>query len=224
MAQPKFVPPFSDFDGPSPELVILLFEAMARVTDAFRELRDTILPRYDPPNVPVNDIESWVSRWHLGDFENTDLGNYARSFPFMVLDYWRRNTEARDALRVDCEWWDRRPKQLEFVTASLSTWDLMREDFDVYAKRMRDKFEKYLQEQRRSGEGELERFGMRQFRQRERNRPAAWDFEWVALSLCCGLSDGQIALRKEYRGVTRESVKKARQKLKKDLKILRVGK
>jgi hypothetical protein len=244
-----YIPPFSRIDHGEPpcsELVILFIEAVARVTDAFKELRDSILPLYaraetirdarrryplathEKPQHPIDEAHAWAKRWKL-EFENNELDERVFAWAFFVLDAWHRNAESRDSLRVDCGWWDRSPKvkmsaDRPGVPALLSQWNPDREDFGPYATGMRARFEKFLQGEKRRVEQELERFDMRPYRKRERKRPPGWDFEWVALHRCRGFSDAKIAQQKtRYPGVSREVVKKARQALERDLKILPLG-
>jgi len=226
----RYIPPFSDYDRPSPELVILFLEAVARVTPAFRELRDSVLPlspqRDTPSDKGYDEMVEWIRRWHLL-FENSELNEMIEPWICRVLHWWSQDPVARETLRVDCQWWERSTKlgtDKKPVQTELSQWNPDRENFEKYARRMRSNLETFLQEQKRIAEQDLERFGQRPYRKRDRDRPAAWDFEWLALSICRKLSDGEIAQRQEYKGVRRESVKKARQALQQKLKISRSGK
>lgn len=222
MALP-YVAPFSAADPPSPDLIALFLEAVARTTPAFKELRASILPKYSPPHADVKAIEAWIRKWHL-DFENHNLRQPVQSWIFSVLDYWRRDAQARKSLLVDCGWWERLPKarlssDKRAEPILLPQWNPDREGFESYATRMRAGFEKYLQEQRRTREGEFQKYGMRPYAKRATKRSPVWDFEWLALSVCCGKSAGEIANRPQYGGVKSEAVKKALQKLRKDLHI-----
>jgi hypothetical protein len=217
------VAPFSAADPPSSDLIILFLEAVARVTPAFEELRNSILPKYSPPRADVEAIEAWIRKWHL-DFENHYLRQPVQSWIFSVLDYWRRDVQARKSLRVDCGWWERLPKvkmssDKRAEPVLISQWNPDREGFESYATRMRNGFEKLLQEQKRTGDSELQKYDMRPYEKRATKCSPVWDFEWLALSVCCGKSAGEIANRPKYRGVKSDAVKKALQKLRKDLHI-----
>jgi hypothetical protein len=143
---------------------------------------------------------------------------------YTVLDYWRSDVQARTALRVDCEWWSR-PSRVKVNSGKpaqpvlISQWNSGGEHFESYAARMRAGFEKILQEQKRMCEGEFQKYGMRPYEKRETKRPAVWDFEWLALSVCLSWSASRIAKRPQYGGVKPDAVKKALQKLRKDLHI-----
>jgi hypothetical protein len=224
-----YVPPFSAADPPSSELLILFFEAIARVTPAFKELRDTILPKYSRPYAPVAEIEAWERKWHL-DFEDRyfELHDKVDTWIYNVLDFWQQDVQARDSLRVDCGWWERYKRQPERQLSTyraepvlIAGWNPDREGFESYATRMRAGFEKILQEQMRTRESEFQKYNVRPYEKRATKRPPVWDFEWLALSVCCGKSAGEIANRPQYGGVKSDAVKKALQKLRKDLHIER---
>jgi hypothetical protein len=217
-----YIPPFSA-DDLSQDLLVLFLEAVARVTPAFNELRDGISPNYYPRHTPFTEIAAWAQRWHL-DFENYELRERVESWVYQVLDHWHHDSNSRKQLFVDLGWWKRPPK---FKLSSdkraepvlMPQWNPDREAFESYATRMRAGFEKTLQEQRRTRESELERYGMRAYGKRAAKRSPAWDFEWLALSVCCAWSAGQIANRPQYGGVKSDAIKKALQKLRKDLHI-----
>jgi hypothetical protein len=219
-----YVPPFSANDPPSSELLILFFEAVARVTPAFADLRDTILPKYSPPYAPIAEIEAWERKWHL-DFDNCDCELHGKvdTWIYNVLDFWQQDVRARDSLHVDCGWWTRLSKLKMStdgsVSVQISQWNPDREGFEPYAKRMRANFEKIIQEQKRTRESEFERYGVRSYNKRETKRSPVWDFEWLALSVCLSWSAAKIADRTRYGGVKPDAVKKALQKLRKDLHI-----
>jgi hypothetical protein len=199
------------------------------VTPAFKELRASILPKYSPPHAPVDEIRTWMRKWHL-DFEgNQELHELVERWVFNVLDYWLGDMQARASLRVDCGWWERwerwerqgqRASGRLPISATLSQWNPEREGFESYAKRIRSNIERFLQEQKRTNEAEMVRYGERPYLKRETKRPPAWDSEWLALHICRELTDGEIAQRKEYSGVSLEVVKKARQALQNHLHIL----
>ena len=222
MALP-YVAPFSAADPPSPDLITLFLEAVARTTPAFKELRASILPKFSRPHAPVAEIEAWSRKWHL-DFENYELRDKVESWIYNVLDYWHGDVQARESLRVDCGWWERLPKanlssDKRAEPVMIPQWNPDREGFESYATRMRAGFEKILQEQMRTRESEFQKYNVRPYEKRETKRPPVWDFEWLALSVCRSWSAAKIANRPEYRGVKSNAVKKALQKLRKDLHI-----
>jgi hypothetical protein len=159
-------------------------------------------------------------RWHL-NFKNSQLSGKIEVRVEEILFYWSEHQDAAAQAEVDLGWWMRTRTLVSDkpeLAVALSQWNPDREEFDRYAKRVRANLERFLQEQRGAGESELERFARKPYRKRVVSRPAHWDFEWFALHVCKRFSDAQISLRPEYRGVTRDAVKKARQTLEYRLK------
>ena len=206
---------------------MLFFEAAARVTDAFRELRDTIYPlcegRADGSLkcFPELELETWRRKWHL-EFEDGELCGMVRSWIFQVLESWCRDNERREALRVDCGYWEyldspNRPGVGGDRAFDLKTpgWNSNRESCSAWEARVRAGFEEFIQQERRREQAKLERYGAVPF---QPENPLA--FEWLALSVCARLSDSRIALRYKRAKVTRAAVKKARQRL---VRILKMG-
>ena len=99
-ALPK-VPPRSQLDPAPHELINHFLDAVARKTGAFRDLRDIVLPTFDPPRMPEPGIEGWIQKWHLSSFEDYEVNERIASFAFQILVWWKRDPNAAKELRVD---------------------------------------------------------------------------------------------------------------------------
>jgi hypothetical protein len=217
-----FVSPRSASDRPSPDLVILFLQAVADVTDAFKELRNNLLPAWNHPRQPVDRVDVWLKRWHLDKFRNYELTEMVYSWVFQVLEHWKAHPEAASSLRVDLGWWNPDPGRRVIsdrapLDITVAQWNPHREHFETYAAQRRKNFEKLLQEQRRIGEAELLGHGARFYRPRQREHDPRVVFKWLALSICAGKSDGEIAIiyrqPKESVETARSRIKKARMRL-----------
>jgi len=209
-----YIPPVSPGDRPSPELVILFLEAVARVTPAFLQLRDRIFPECDLDHnrVPLADVDAWRQRWHF-DFENYQLREMIESWTIEVLRCWHKEPEHREALRVDRGWWNRSPKVVtggERIGAQVRGWDSAREPFEVWRDRLRKNIQEFSRDERNRDQVQYD-----SVHYQPENSLA---FEWLALSVCCGFSDAKIAhhyrdRKANPRKATPAAVKKARQRL-----------
>ena len=229
MAAFPYIPPRSPMDPPSPELVILFLEAVSRTTLAFKELRDKILPLCDSASnhMPVAEIEDWLLRWHL-DFEDGDgsgIGHMIYSWVFQILHWWERDRSAAAELRVDQDWWDRDPLKRNIhgdgiIKIALSKWNPAREDDSTYRARvitnLSSLVEKHISEQK----NELAKYDAKPYRKRAHGRDLKHEFEWVALHVCKGKSDGQIAIQYRSKAAT---VKQGRIRLSRELGIIGDG-
>ena len=133
------------------------------------------------------------------------------TWTLQVLAWWHRKPEDREAPKpkVDCGWWEalKPPRQQLSSDAAMLAWNPDREPFETWTAG--------LAEMRRQRNTELKKYGAYPF---EPQNPLA--FEWLALSVCCGLSDGEIAKKYRTHQVPPEAVKKARRRLAKRLHIL----
>jgi len=225
-----YIPPFSELDPPPHELIVLFLEAVARVTPAFQELRDSVLSHTTKrTEIHKKSVSAWIERWHL-NFENYELRERVEGWVYEVLDWWLRDPEARQNLKIDIGCWDNSTRHRSTVLPlGLKPWNPEQECFEAYTAAVK----RLLHEQKREGEAVMERFDMRPYLTRERDslvvdgvkkpRPKEWTFEWLALRVCNGWSDAQIANRLEYKGVKSDAVKKARRALEKSLKMTLVG-
>jgi len=204
-----YIPPRSPIDPPSPELVIVFLGAAARVTPAFVQLRDEILPRCDLDHnrVPLADLDAWLSRWHL-DFENYELREMIESWTIELLRHWHNHPEHREPLRVERGWWNPSPKVVtggERIGAQVRGWDSAREPFEVWRDRVREGFEEFIRHEQKRDHVLYDSVPYQ-----PENSLA---FEWLALHICCGLSAGEIKLRYRDRKLSRAAVKKAIRRL-----------
>ncbi len=190
--------------------MILFLEAVARVTPAFQELREQLLPRceFSRNHVPLEDLDTWFARWHL-NFSDYELHEMVESWTHDVLRDWARNAERAHELNVDCGYWERLNNRSRRTVAErlMWTWDPQREPFEDWDKRARR-----MKEQQ---EDELRKYDATLYRPEN-----LLTFEYLALSICSCESDGKIAMRYKTRKVTREAVKKARTRLAKRLHIV----
>jgi hypothetical protein len=187
------------------------------VTPAFKELRDSVFPKWQPPkSAPVEDVRACLTRWHLNDFSNNQLNERIEQWVmFNVFERWRLDPQSQlsENLGVDCGWKDRaRTSFYHPVPAALSQWDPMQEEFGAYRERLLNNAEKYVQEQKRIGDAEMDRIGAKPYSERDGGHPPSWNFEWLALSICMGFSPGKIALRTKYKDPTEISDPAEREK------------
>jgi len=202
------------YPGPIPlELVLSFLDAVARKTDAFRELRDEILPLCASPIVaPLAMIDAWLSRWHLNSFADLELNDRIHAWVFEIIDYWRSDSRAADALRVDCGWVASKPAAPRPPSpVRYDPYDDRRESPAAYKKRMVTAWRKLIVEEITRGKEERQAQSLLPPR-RDRGRDPREDFEWLALFLCRGLSDAEIAQLYKIPGRA-GMVKKARQRL-----------
>ncbi len=204
-----YIPPRSEMDPPAPELVVLFLEAVARVTPAFQELRERALPRCDFSRnyVPLDDLRRWWARWHL-DFENCEAREMAESWTVNVLRDWAHDPAHAAGLKVDCGWWEhlKDPRLRLISDRPILAWNPDREPLDAWNARSE---EMVLRQRKR-----LEQYGAESYQPE-----TLFAFEYLALRVCCALSDVRIAEKCGARTVTPESVKKARTRLAKLLHI-----
>ena len=148
------------------------------------------------------------------NFDYGELEHLAGDWAITVLRYWAAHPEARAVLAVDCGMWEylkspgRRIAGDKNPRVQLSRWNPCRESYAAWSARLTNGIDNYLREEKRRNEAELEKYEAVAFKP---ENPLA--FEWLALSTCCGFSDGKIALRYRDRKATRAAVKKARQRL-----------
>ncbi len=104
-----YIPPRASGDHVTPELVFKFLDAAAGVTNAFRELRDDILP-----NCELHDggfylkrapgFREWISRWKLDSFKDDELNNRISWWASEILQQWKNDPKAAKALRTECGW------------------------------------------------------------------------------------------------------------------------
>jgi hypothetical protein len=206
-----YIPPSSPGDPIPEELAVLFLEAVGRGTPAFRELRDQVFPKCDADknHFPLDDIEAWLHTWRL-DIGDGEFAHLVHDLAIGVLRHWAAYPDARKALAVDCGLWEylESPSRRVSGDTILPGWNPYRETYDHWHVRMVEVLRKHC-------EAELEKYGATPYG--PQNELA---FEWLALSLCRRLSDGEIAKKYSAHKVTREAVKKARTRLAKRLHIL----
>ena len=88
------LPPLNPGDPAPHELIIPFLDAVARKTEAFRELREKILPKWNPPKAPVRAIHQWLARWRLDSFADHGLNENIQSWVFQILAWWKRDPKA----------------------------------------------------------------------------------------------------------------------------------
>lgn len=221
MTRLPYVPPSSEIDPPPAVLVMLFLQAVARVTDAFKELREEILPLCGERTLPLAKISDWLERWHLNDFPNYELNEKIDSWIHVVLYQWRHDPDGARTLRIEPvrrQWPPAKKVQFEFYE-----YDLYRESFEDWGRALREKCEGVIAAERAKWEIDQDRFGMKPYLKRDRGRPHEWEFEWLAYSRCNLRSDQWIANRPKYKAkqIKRSTVNKARIAL---LEALKAGK
>ena len=211
MSELPYIPPRSPEDHIPEELAVLFLEAVARVTPAFRELREQVFPKCAPDknHFSLDAIEAWLHDWHL-DFDDGEIAHPVHDWTIEVLRFWAAHSDAREQLAVDCGWREylKSPKRRMAGDTALPGWNPCRETYDAWQVRV-------LEPHRKRREAELENYGATSY-----EPESTLAFEWLAFSVCLRLPDGEIAKRCLPRKVKPDTVKKARTRLAKRLHIL----
>ncbi|MFN0164983.1 MAG: hypothetical protein ACKV22_01015 [Bryobacteraceae bacterium] len=211
----RYIPPRNSDPEVSYELRILFFEAVARVTEAFRELRDEVLPSFlESPTTAHPTFEAWLRRWHLGQIEWAPVWFWNN-----VLPTWLQTPGEAERLDVTCGWWERPtspPVPWLFAGAAPTLiawthWDPEAESFDSYREKKLAAVEALLAREREINETEMAHYGERLITKRQRDgRAPEHDFEWLALRLCKGMNVVAIAAKYD---VAPERVRKSTERL-----------
>jgi hypothetical protein len=209
-----YIPPSSPGDPIPEELAVLFLEAVAQVTPAFQKLREQVFPKCDPDKNHFP-LDAWLEKWHL-DFDRGEFAHLVHDWTIGVLRFWAAHSDARETLAVGCDMrrylkWPKR--HLASDTALLLPgWNPERETYKDWRVRV---LEPHVRKHRKDREAELEECGATSYEPKK-----LLAFEWLALSVCCKLSDGKIANKYSSQKVTRDAVKQARRRLAERLHIL----
>jgi hypothetical protein len=208
------VPLRSPLDPVPYELIVHFFDAVARKTDAFRELRDTVLPTFNPPWVPEPGIKRWVQKWHLDSFEDYEVNEKIESLAFQVLGWWKRDPTAAKELRVDLGELEQSTR-----TVRISCYDGLEKPAD-YRARILAGCERLINEEIATFDRLKEKYDLRECKRRDRSRDLSERFDWLALSLCEGKSDTEIAQACRMHGTDSLSAQRHRDRIRKGREAL----
>ena len=232
-----YIPPRSPGDEPSPEEIALFLEAVARVTDAFRELRDTIKVSDEGGrfHFDMAAYDAWFARWRFDALPCQvpepahPLKERIDSWCIDVLRRWQRHPEERERLEVHRGLWewnsnpgnklatDRPPRQIK-----MQSFNMERESFANYRARMIEGFEKVLKEENVLETERMKKYRARTKQRRKRELAPEDSYDIFALHHCRGLSDGEIQLwykRERRRQLRVATIKMARKRLMEDLNL-----
>jgi|GEM_PF-5903941 len=215
-----YIPPRSELDSVRPEELTLFLEAAARKTDAYKELRRMILRKWTEPH-PILQLDAWLQRWNLANFDDYELNQHIRGWTFELLDWWKREPAMAASLRVD-HWRSLRnalapdSNDSEPTPIAWTHYNSNRESWEQYERRKRQAFECLLAKEKSAAQAKMSRYGLQETKRRERTRNPLIDYEWLALAVCKNRSAREIAI--QYFGEQNqlrnaERVKKALQSL-----------
>jgi hypothetical protein len=202
------VPPRSPLDPVPAEIIVPFLDAAARVTNAFRELRDDILPTVDASREHGLAVGEWLHKWRLDNFADDGVNEHIRSWVSQILDWWKRDGRAAEELRVDCGY-DFKLSTRGVRTVRINRYD-GRNSPDDYAQKIRSQCERLIHEELGAFKQDVEKFGLITIRRRNRGRNLNERFEWLALWLCAGMSDSEIAERYRMARTERQLIRKDR--------------
>lgn len=221
------IPPTHPLDEPPPEQLILFLEAVARVTPAFVELRDEVLPKWIERPLTrgaVDSADQWRVKWNLNKWPNDRLQGWI----YDVLDHWTSHPDAAKELAIDQGWRSIAPLGRNTITRrevvarfEIHAYDCDLESLDSYGARLHTAIDEVVAKEREKYESLKARYTLQSRARRERGYPPHRPYEWLALHICLERSDGYIAKDKKHNPerVSRDVIKKARQRLSAELQM-----
>lgn len=214
--KPAYLPPRASDDPVAQELVFRFLDGLASVTDAFRELRDDILPNCERHGdgfylKRAPGFDEWLRRWNLDSFEDGELNNRISWWASEILQQWKNDPKAAMALRTECGW--TRGMLPHTIEPRLIEVKVPRPepDYESLAD-YRNKIEAIADE---IFTEEMKDYRLEYYNRRDQGSDR--DFEWLALAVCKQMSAGQIAvwtsgpksLETGRSPASRETIKKA---------------
>lgn len=207
-----YIPPRSEGDDASLEECALFVEAVARVSDAFLVLRETINPP-DGGHFDLAAYDAWRERYGFRRLPHP-LRDWVYSWGLDLLAWWKSHPEDRERLIVDAGLWAWliNPKRAvlgdERGMIDVPRWNPAKESFDAYASKIRDAMERFLQQEQARGLEKMAEYGAKFITERETGYDPGFRYEWVYLHYCQGLSDGRIALKYKGKGIGGADIRK----------------
>ena len=200
MTELPYIPPRYPSDPVSHELLVLFLDAVARVTEAFREFRDEIVAAYRAEKThPTRQWDAWWRRWKFDGFKDYELKCQISSHLVRVMHIWSADPSEAAKLDVSCGSRTYVPavgppeRHTAPTTMTWEPWDYQVESWDAYEAHWLAAFKAILKKQKAPFEVRLRR-GLKPYNRRIRTRSnALHDFEWLAPSICKGWTDERIA-------------------------------
>ncbi len=195
-----YIPPRGEGDPLQPESVIPLLEAIAKHTDRFHKLRESVYPLFaDNPRGAewVAALDEWIADLDLWA-SDPEAQHRLTGWLDSLFYYWRNHPKHRDAEppRVDQGYFDcdvRVFNPLPDLRLVLPQFNEDAEPWSEYEARMRASFDRILQNQKAAFEQRKAQFGMTEAKPRKRAAGPSDSYTMFVLHKYRGWSFGKIA-------------------------------